>query len=423
MDDFNWSFKLKKNIKCENGEVISPQSFKRSIQRSILIFEKKGGVPILSSLAGFKTFIDSNKNHSNIYNIKPIEGISFEGDFLKFKFDKKMKSGFLQMLSFSPFGYICQGNFTEAGDWRDDSKFISSGPYQVEKMELGKEYVLARNPFWLDFQKGAPDKVIFTHDDSKADKNYATIIDAFTNEYQNEKFIPYRLVPEYINSVLIGNLESGFFKEKQTRARFKKVFDSVSEEILPLSFGVNSRSNTFYPSQSTSTIAEGLPTKEDFVRPSKALLIEGDVPIEGTSRWFAWKVLKTTLERLKLDYKFAKNKSSFEEITNRNYDLRIRGSSIGGGVEAWGLYVCFCSSMGINFPDPQNKVCNLISECENNKVTEEELAKKFLEVVAEEAAILPVSHYGDQLFLSESVVAKSFSPLLAIFKFDQMEIQ
>lgn len=421
-DDFTWVFKIKKNLKCENGEIINAESFKRSIEKSLYIFEKKGGVPILTSLVGYKNFIDKNKEIKNISSLFPIAGIVSEGDYLKFKFDKKIKSGFLQILSFSPFGYICADNFDSEGNWKDNLKFISSGPYKLSSIKEGIEYQLVRNPNWTDYSSDAPDRIIVSHDDSRISIDQPVIIDAFTNEYKNDRLMSYRLVPEYINSVLIGNIESGYFKDQATRIIFKKEFDIESEKLLPLNFGVNTRSKTFYPNQQVSKREVNDISDVHLKIPLNGLLIEGDIPIEGTSRWHSWVVLKSTLEKLKLDYKFVKNKSTFEEMTSKKYDLRIRGSSIGGGVEAWGLFVSFCSSMGINFPDPGGKICKLIEAYEADKVSDEELSNKFLELVNNEAAILPVSHYGVQMYISKNIDATSFSPLLAIMKFDQIRI-
>lgn len=78
--------------------------------------------------------------------------------------------------------------------------------------------------------------------------------------------------------------------------------------------------------------------------------------------------------------------------------------------------------MGINFPDPDNRVCNLIQAYENEKLSYNEFSKSFFEAVDEEAAILPVSHYGIKFFISKSINQELISPLLAIVKFDQIGI-
>ena len=421
-DEFTWTFKLKNNLMCENGEIINPATFKKSLEKSMHIFEKKGGIPVLSSLVGYQKFVSNNRDITNINELYPIEGIQANSNNLIFKFDKKIKSGFLQILSFSPFGYICSENLDSTGNWKDDLKFISSGPYKVNKIDVGNEYRLGRNPKWLDFSIDSPNEVIITHDDKQIIKEQPTIIDAFTNEYRTNKLDSYKLVPEYINSVLIGNYDQGYFKSRETRAKFKSIFDTESAKLLPLIFGVNARSNSFYPNQQLTKIDAPASSGTKLNLPTKPLIIEGTLPIEGTSRWHSWKVLKLTLEKLHFPYKFAGNEPTFDKMTDKNFDFRIRGSSIGGGVEAWGLYVSFCSSMGINFPDPKRLVCNLIEKYENDELTDSELSDQFLKTVAEESAILPVSHYGVQLFLSKQLDTQSFSPLLAIMKFDKIRI-
>lgn len=421
-DDFTWEFNLKTNLRCQNGEEITANSFKKSIERSLFIFEKKGGVPILPSLRGYKEFILSNKNADNVFKLTDLSGIISDNNKIIFKFDKKIKSGFLQILSFSPLGYICGENLTESGSWKNDLKFISSGPYISNSIDVGNRYELIKNKYWKNFSKNAPEKIIFTHDDTKIDIENPTIIDAFTNEYENENFIEYKLVPEYLNSILIGNFE-GFFKSKENRQIFKKIFDQTSKEVLPTTFGVNTRSHSFYPNQKNDTINNSNTDIKLIKKPSYTLKIEGTLPIEGTARWYAWKVLKRTLEKLDYKFEFANNEASFQNMTSQQHDFRIRGSSIGGGVEAWGLFVSFCSSMGINFPDPNRSVCNLVSDYENNLIDDQKLSELFLENVNDEAAILPVSHYGVKLMVNKYISTETFSPLLAIMKFDQITLR
>ena len=247
----SWAFTLKKNLKCENGEEITPKSFKQSLDRSIYIYSKLGGIPIMSNLIGYDNFLKENVNNRNVFNLKPLIGIKFDENRIVFEFDKKIKSGLLQILSFSPFGYICDQNFNKDGTWKDNNVFISSGPYRVEKIEVGKSYLISKNKYWNDFSKSAPDKILFTHDESKIDANQPTVVDAFTNDYSNSnsKLKKYKLVPEYINSILLGNLKNGYFSKLQNREYFRYIINKTSEEILPIEFGANTRSDSFYPNQ------------------------------------------------------------------------------------------------------------------------------------------------------------------------------
>lgn len=420
LNDSSWSFKLKKNLKCENGEVITPSLFKKSIERSLLILEKQGAVPILSSLKGYKNFLSKNLNIKDVNEIGNLDGIHATDEDIIFSFEKKIKSGLLQILSFTPFGYICSKNFNKNGEWLDEKIFISSGPYKVIKIDIGNIYELEKNPNWNDFNEKSANKIIFSHKNLNSKNELPTILDAFTGEYETKELNSYPLVPEYLNSVLLGNLEKGFFSKKENRKFFKKKFNYFAKSILPEKFGINTRSSTFYPNQQQSIIDDKI--SENSRKPLKPLVIEGKIPTEGTARWYSWKLLEHTLNSLKFPYKFAGNESSFFEITNRLYDIRIRGSSIGGGVEAWGLFVSFCSSVGINFPDPDKKICKLIEDYEEGLIDEDQLSKNFFFLIEDEAALLPVSHYGVNLFISDEINSIDFSPLAAILKLDQIGI-
>gem|GEM_PF-2080305 len=417
----SWAFTLKKNLKCETGEEITPKSFKQSLDRSIYIYSKLGGVPIMSNLIGYESFLKENADNKNIFELKSSAGIKYDDNHIIFEFDKKIKSGLLQILSFTPFGYICDKNFNADGSWKDDKVFISSGPYKVDKIAVGESYLISKNKYWADFTRSAPEQVLFTHDENQIDATQPTIIDAFTNDYDNIKLKKYKLVPEYINSILLGNLKNGYFSKLKSREYFRYLINKTSKEILPLEFGANTRSDSFYPNQDMYSVgSDEIPAVE---KPISNLIIEGSIPLEGTSRWHAWLVLKNVLEKNNLTYAFAKNEALFAEITNRNYDIRIRGSSIGGGVEAWGLYVEFCTAMGINFPDPSGRVCNALKDYEDDKINDAQLTERFFKYIKEDSAILPISHYGVSLFLSEHIDLSSISPLISIMRLDQISLE
>ena len=417
----SWAFTLRKNLKCENGEDITPKSFKESLDRSIYIYSKLGGVPIMTSLIGYKKFLEENSEAKSVFNLKPLMGITFDENRIIFEFDKKIKSGLLQILSFTPFGYISDKNFNSDGTWKNNKTFISSGPYKVDKLEFGISYSLSRNQYWPLFSKSAPEHILFTHNADQLNPKEPTVIDAFTNEYNNSILAKYKLVPEYINSILLGNYKSGYFSELQNRLYIRHLINELSKEILPNEFGINIRSNSFYPNQDIHRVdnTEVIPV----AIPKSALIIEGSIPIEGTSRWYSWLLLKKLSEKYGYKFKFAQNESSFNEITNKNYDLRLRGSSIGGGVEAWGMYVSFCSAMGINFPDPSNRICNLIADYESDKIDDSQLTINFFKYIKEDSAILPISHYGVSLYLSDHIDISSISPLMSIMRIDQILLE
>ena len=416
-----WEFHLSEKHRCENGEQITAESFKKSLERTVVIFAKLGYVPVLSELKGYNEFIAINRN-KRLSEITSLAGIVADGNRLRFEFTKPVKSGLLQILSFSPFGYLSMENFNEDGAWRDVERFVSSGPYRVERIAIGENYTLTRNDGWPQFLKGSPEKIVIHHDSSAVESNTPVIVDAFTQNFSHEALSRYKLVPEYINSVLLGNLDGGYFSTIAARSAFKREFERIRDSILPLNFDGNDRSSAFYPTQAPPEDPILHKSREDLLATKYPLKIEGKEPEPGTPRHYAWKVLEKVLSEHKIPYVFSNTSGSFAEMTNRSYDIRIRGSSIGGGVEPWGLFVIFCSPFGINFPDPSGRVCQLVRDFENDEINEQQTAAKFHHIVEEDAAILPVSHFGINMYFSDRIDRSSVSPLLSVIRFDQLRI-
>jgi hypothetical protein len=406
-----WRFQLNHGQKTENGELITPASFKASIERSLRHVSKTGPFPLLSNLKGFREFLKG----------APLAGLQATEDELIFEFDQPVKDGLLQLLSFAPFGFIAKANLNPDGTWRDNKKFYSSGPYVVESAELGTRFVLVRNGAWTNgFAAGAPEKIVFTTVMPNAlDLSLPWIVDAFISSSEvSAELEKYSLVPEYINSILLGGK---YFADQSTRNVFRSFLEKHRAK-LPKQWGPHTRSESFYPNQDQSSQGRIHSEGGKLPKPATPLIIEGKLPDDGSPRYYAWQVLKGTLEETGIPYRFANNETTSKAIQNNNYDIRIRGASIGGGAEAWGLSVLFCSDIGPKLPDPSGKVCDLIAAFENEKLSETKFAEEFSKTVDLDAAIIPISHFGIQLYFSPHINRASISPALSIMRFDKLEI-
>lgn len=413
VSSIEWSFKLKKGYTCENGEEINPASFKESLIRSLKIALKQGEVPVFGKLKGFSEFA-SGKNNS-------ISGIKVDGDFLIFQFSEPIRSGLLQQLSFAPFGYICTENLNSDLTWKDSKKFISSGPYKVESIDIGKEYVLSKRKEWPEFASRSPDKVVITHQIPAEEKNRKNLIVDARRAVEN---IPsdlknYPLVPEYLNAIFLGNLKHGFFGSIDNR----RALDSAIQEVrkgFPQKWSNHIQSAFFYPSQQLTK--KPIPNFKAQA-PKSPLIIEGKQPIENTPRYFAWQILMKALDTLGWNYKINNNPPKWEEMSNPNYDIRIMNPSVGGGVEAWGLDVIFFSISGAYLPDPSGRVKQMLLKYEKDQLTDQELTEEFLSTIEEDSAILPISHFGLQWYISSQISTRSISPLISVIRFDQTELE
>ena len=408
-----WDFKIKKGFTCENGEEITPSSFRNSLIRSIKAAAKNGGVPVFNKLKGFNDLI-GNKTSD-------FQGIIANDNTISFHFSEPTRSGPLQILSFAPFGYICEENLNPDLSWKDKSKFVSSGAYKVEKIEIGKEYALVKRKEWPGFAPGSPDKIIISHvlPNKENEVQANTIIDS----PKEENSIPtnlthYPLVPEYLSAILLGNIKNGFFSHLENRQALDLAIQEVKKK------NINKKSNIvtssfFYPSQQRT---------KPFISPRKVnapirpIVIEGKEPDLNNTKHAAFEILVAAFDLLQWKYKLNNNENSWKDAIDPNYDIRIRNPSIGSGVEAWGIDVIFFSPIGINLPDPSGRVKKMLVEYEHDKLTDQELTDQFNTVVEEDAAILPIGHFGVQWYI-KGINAKSISPLISIIRFDQVEIE
>lgn len=409
-----WTFYLREGFTCENGELITAESFRQSLERSILSVAKKGAPPILPRLTGYKEFLKTGKN---------LAGLSVDGNALSFHFDKPQKGGLVEVLSFAPYGYICKDNLNSDGSWKDKTKFISSGPYGVAEINPGKKYVLKLREEWIkDAKPAAPRTVTIVHEipADAAAKNI--IVDSlFPISNMPKGLTQYKLVPEYLNAILLGNLEKGFFANLSNRIAFKKIIEKYRNE-LPETFGVHYKANTFY---ADSKAIYSRPTGENTVltKHNEPLIIEGKEPLPESFKYESWQVLKKSLDEVGLKYEFAGNDTRWQNISSLAYDLRLRATSIGGAADIWNLDILFCSSIGPNYPDPGGNICKLIEKYDDEKLSDNDFESEFAEIVERESTIVPISHLGIQMFLGPTIKSSSLSPALNVIRFDQVELE
>jgi hypothetical protein len=406
-----WTFELRENLSAENGEPITPRSFKQSLERVLRILGGSGPFPVLSNLIGYAEFIAGANN---------LAGILANEKSITFCFRKPVRDGLVQVLSFAPFGYIAAENFNPDGTWKDDFHFISSGPYRFANIASETEFLLDRQRHWtLPFAPTAPERIRFLSSMPKTmDLSQAWIVDAFTSEFSPPEWLQkFSLTPEYLNAILLGNLSTGYFADLRIRQGFKSLVNKFIRH-LPESWGAHIRCESFYPRPQ-----QALPdVRFNFPMPTQPLLIEGEDPKKTDPRSIVWSVLKSALQEANLPYQFKGNVANMKDFSNTNFDIRIRGSATGNKPEAWGLKIIFGSELGIRLPDPRGRVLQLIQAFEDGQISDPDFTNKFIAAVEEDAAILPVSRSGGQLFLSSQISRESLSPNLNIIRFDQLSI-
>lgn len=409
-----WKFQIEPGHVLANGEIISGQTFKLSLERTIRYLARKQTVPVLSKLKGFDEFVAGGND---------LLGITATQNSLTLQFSEPLRDGVLQVLSFAPFGYISKDNLKEDGSWKDNKAFISSGPYEVESIDIGKKYVLRKRRGWnRKFAKGAPDTIVFTHAlPASIDPRDAWIFDSATTSAEAPPELDnFDLVPEYMAAIVLSGKPNGFFSDIRNRNWIKQLVN-IQKAKDTWSWGNRTRSHYFYPNQSAGTTATAEQNYSSSP-PLEPLIIEGSIPPVGSSRALTWEILKASLESARIPYRFGNNQTSMKTIGDSDYDIRMIATSVGGGAEAWGLEIIFYSDLGPRLPDPGGKIRNLIKRFELGEINELSFSEQFNRAVEEDAAIIPVSHYGVNLKVSPAINRDSIKPTLSIIRFDELEL-
>jgi ABC-type oligopeptide transport system substrate-binding subunit len=110
-------------------------------------------------------------------------------------------------------------------------------------------------------------------------------------------------------------------------------------------------------------------------------------------------------------------------LSNRDYDLRLISSSIGGGISTWILDMMFCSNLGVCFPDSDGRICNLIKEQKSRPKSEAEFARDFNSILADEATVIPLHHSGSLWIFGEAISSREVSPVSPVPGIEQLSIK
>ncbi|MBI3534190.1 MAG: hypothetical protein HY072_01710 [Deltaproteobacteria bacterium] len=118
-----WKFKIRKNLRFENGDEITPEHIVKSWMR-IAYFQKQR-----NSESGFLELLEGFKEIKSI-NSK-IDGLKIQGDEIELKFTKPMKK-LLETISFGLYSVVHPNDYDQkTGKWKDPKKVISSGGYKI----------------------------------------------------------------------------------------------------------------------------------------------------------------------------------------------------------------------------------------------------------------------------------------------------
>lgn len=158
-----WIFKIREDIKFENGDLITPDIIRLSLQRmAILQKKKKSQSGFLEKVVGFDDIINANDK---------MKGLVVEEGKIIFKFKVSMPK-LLETISFGLYSIVHPNNYDPiTGEWNDPKKIISSGAYAVSSWEEDSITLKLRDDFLPQLgHKNKFKKIIVTKDKALKDK-------------------------------------------------------------------------------------------------------------------------------------------------------------------------------------------------------------------------------------------------------------
>lgn len=398
----NWIFRLHEGLTCEDGQKITPDSFKRSLERSI------------------RSFSEEDLSQTPFHNLS---SISTSGDALIFQFKRPVGKAVLEYLAMTPFSFLCEANF-EGDRWKSKDTFISSGPYRVAEFKPGQDIcILTLRKEWPLAPEGAAQQVRFSRE---KDHNWKA-----TANLEMSYFLPKGVatqdrmvfeVPRALISVRLGVENNQFFSDRTRRAALKTVLDKVADETR-IPFENYHRAESFFFGQVTGHELKSEAAATKVLPPPSPLRIRG---FSGASSQdeFYFAILRKALDELKWPYQFMDSAVvSIQDFNRRDYDIAFDRSHVDATLDPDFVRILFKSKLGPRYQDPGQRISKLVDDFDAGKLVYRDFLVTFNSILAEEAAVIPLYHRGFTFRFSPNVDVSSISPLMSIVRYEELVIK
>lgn len=411
-DGRRWEFALQDHLECEDGTPITASSYVVKLHEQLKTYAKSGRLMVFDQLDGWLDF--TNDRASSIRGLKT----SGENTII-FEFTREQHE-VLEFLRMPYFGFWCDRNFVD-GKFRKDHKFTSSGAYLLRSNESGRRLVLEKNKKWFSVSESSPNVIRFSAQniDETTVNNSKTIVrlGASVPDFSHNSgvFHKVRTAPFLLTAMILSPLTpSGFFKSNRNR----KIFQSRLQEIaLPDWFA----KNAIYPSASfyshwpsvtqrpIPTLSSQVSSYEDFNSDQK-IIVSLPPRLGSLVNNYIQVLVKQLLsgipeKRIAFEILDSSNPISFMKlISNEAFDIRVSSVDIGGNITNSIIDMMFCTKLGVSFPDPSGRICELVTKYkEIGLEADQNYIQEFNLILSEEAFVLPLFHSGLTSLFSEDI--------------------
>jgi hypothetical protein len=234
-------------------------------------------------------------------------------------------------------------------------------------------------------------------------------------------------VPTILTSIVLSPFRKDSpFSSQEFRKHFAQELREVQNGI-GLNPGLSKVTDQFYPTWVGKNPVVSSKSRESIARPAKRairVMLHSSMPRKENE--YARQLLSTTFDRLGLKYEFVPESESVHVWEfDTTYDVRVPRVNIGGNLLSEAIRIMFCSKMGVSFPDPSKRICEITDQFESDQstLTFQEYGDSFNQILIDDASVLPLFHTGWTWFLSPEIKPTGVSPSMAIPRFDLIELR
>lgn len=413
-----WVFKLRNNLKCQNGEAISAAGYISGFIKLARGYANRGPIPILSDMIGWQSFAGGGALAGLI------EGPTGE---IIFEFHNPVSSGFLEYLSMPYYGYFCAANFKN-DKWATFDTIISSGPFTLDSLSADKKSAILN--LREDWPLATPNAIRKVHYHGSIEpqswESPATIVQKNLgwDDVEPKGFRKITGPPDLVRAIVLDKGPNDFFKDLARRKIFQSKIYEVQKHIPFRSKSAN-LAREFYASAKINAV-EAKSSALKSSAPSKKLMIFTPT-IETDESKFILSIATTALEELGWPYEVlspsVNNSLTAIDIAKKDkFDIRITSVVAGSVMEPWVVEMMFCSNMGVSYPDPSGKICQKIRQIlSSSQPYDVQLGgDEISALIHEDAAVIPIYHGRTTWYFSKDLDVSRISGDLIMPSFEDI---
>jgi hypothetical protein len=427
-DKLQWEFRLRAGNRCEDGTEINAPNYVEGLKKVLRLMARHTDIPIVNQLRNWDDF---QKEKGDLV------GVSASGvQTVRFQFVTPPSSGFLEYLGLPYMGFYCASDFNPDGSWKDPHFAVSSAAYAVKEGNGNFPVHLKKRPGWFSSAANSPDELViesypFDEAVTKIGPNTALYESLENRKEKLDGFQIVNLIPSFFSYVVINPKRSPYLRSPEHRAAIRNSIDARKRNAK-FDFSGSTRADALYPH-----MAGNLEPIPSYIRPNslpgEPLIVIGALGDRPAFR-FVRGIVESALTDLGIPFQTpspdqAKKGHMAGWKDESAFDIKIGSVDVGGGIENQLIKFMFCSKLGTSFPDPSGRICSLVEEFEKkygDVMTEEaikEYSHRLNSIIHEDAAVVPIMHFGPNWILGDRIDPTGFSPTMGIPYFDQVTLR